>query len=1541
MKRIIAFLLALIILIGVLPCGVSIFAEETKTNLSLSSFGHSGNASGTGIIVATGVYPDASGTADKAPYIDSDTGSHKTNLGSTRIGVMAFDSDGVNADLIKTATLNVYVNFVNGNIGAGWLRFAAYETENPSLTYSVGRMNQAEFSAADNDYSYEAAMWSNEKFTNSGTEGVTSGWATIDVTDAVKNATLNGKGEVVLRFQVPTGGINLSVEGDYEPYIELITGDKYAVSVKCVDEDGNTLNTSTEYILEDEDYTAKADTNITVGNTVYTLDGDNEQNVTVTEDCEIIFNYTSTKRDILAKYEFEDISFAENATVKDSSGNEFDGYVAGGDLAIADGVYGNSINMNGSGYIELPEELLTEMKALEGFSVNALVKKNKLQHQFLFSASAKHLTSGAVSLGVIDAFNYRYEANGNAVTTGQRTTVDEDYVSLTATFDFANATGVLYIDGVQVGTRGISQTLENVNAAVLGIGVSPYNDGYYNGYIDQFEIYNSVLSSGEVARIAGLVTITPVYSDDENNRSYRGESIKARIGETITFEKSVKDNITFYNFDAINEGDLTTSVVYAEGLSYDYVINSTSDKNAAYKIADNVEIGGECSEYEIILCDTVPDVTGSSVTWSYDSDYVTFDGEKVSFEKLDYTYTVIFTATIEYEGENCTKNFAVLVHANDLTPTEGTRALDINGLGYEAADGENLIDESLFDYTCNSYTGWSSGGKALTDNFSIAEGYNDCSAIKAASLASSTAAGSINPYIPLPEHTGEETFIISFAAYADTSYSVVWSNAFLCDEEKNNTGFVWGTYDGTNYCYGVKASPCWTINRFAFTPAAEDKYIRLCIGWASNIAIDNISIVKADKLMLEVRERYVDNLTVYDDEQTVLGEGEYTQTLQYGEKYISEQVPETIEVDGVNYILVSNNSERDVKSDTEELTIDYRYIDEKDEFLHPGVLNTDTDLARIAQAIANEEEPYYSAYQAFTENSYANLGAARAVSVIYRGGTLDNCALLYQDAARAYFCAIRWRLTGDTVYADCARDILNAWSGTLKGAGGSSDRYLLGIYFYQITAASELMRDYEGFELERMQDMLYLVCYKSISERFLYSSEYGKDHNDAHIMNYWANWDLCNMAFAISLGVLCDRRDIYNRATEYYKNGAGNGSIFNAVPKIYEASESELGVTVGQWQEAGRDMPHAIMGVGQMAVTCEVAWNQGDDLYGWANNRFMYGAEYLAQAQMGYEMPFTNYYWYSGNVGTWSSHTAIATGDALRPVFEIVYNHYAKRKGYELPGVKEVVDYQSPEGGPGGHGSTFDQFGFGTLLYTREEGSDASVKLPEGNVKDGLYRIVNRNSGSSMQADDDGYVRQFEVDESNKAQLWKIEDIGGGVYSVINMATGKAMSIENNSYDLGALLTTSDYEGKFSQQFAFLCFEDEYDTYYEGYYRIVPFSSGLSLDVKLADSADGTDILQYVYNSGYHQQWELIPAEMPSGKDIEVNIFGAKGEKVWIFNAVYNKNGMVERVERHEVFSETENAVYTLAVECDTYNGEYVKTYVWKNTFEPVDCEIK
>ncbi len=90
----------------------------------------------------------------------------------------------------------------------------------------------------------------------------------------------------------------------------------------------------------------------------------------------------------------------------------------------------------------------------------------------------------------------------------------------------------------------------------------------------------------------------------------------------------------------------------------------------------------------------------------------------------------------------------------------------------------------------------------------------------------------------------------------------------------------------------------------------------------------------------------------------------------------------------------------------------------------------------------------------------------------------------------------------------------------LKHIHGNADRFLAaGIYGYQFANAAELMRTYSGWASEdfaRFQNMMLTVFY-SMNHDFLVR------HNDAAVTNYWANWNLCNMASMEAIGVLCDR----------------------------------------------------------------------------------------------------------------------------------------------------------------------------------------------------------------------------------------------------------------------------------------------------------------------------------------------------------------------------------------------------------------------------------
>jgi hypothetical protein len=222
---------------------------------------------------------------------------------------------------------------------------------------------------------------------------------------------------------------------------------------------------------------------------------------------------------------------------------------------------------------------------------------------------------------------------------------------------------------------------------------------------------------------------------------------------------------------------------------------------------------------------------------------------------------------------------------------------------------------------------------------------------------------------------------------------------------------------------------------------------------------------------------------------------------------------------------------------------------------------------------------------------------------------------------------------------------------------------------------------------------MMLDVFHPMNEQFLVK------HNDACITNYWANWDLCTMASVLAIGILCDDRAKVDRAVNYFKTGAGNGAITKAVPFLHPGG-------LGQWQESGRDQGHATLGVSLMGAFCEMAWNQGIDLYGYDDNRFLKGCEYIAKYNLGQPVPFTPYTWGTGQNCAQRTQTVVAEAGrgTDRPTWELVYNHYALRKGLPAPNCAAYAQRVRTEGGGGDYGPNsggYDQLGFGTLTYTR------------------------------------------------------------------------------------------------------------------------------------------------------------------------------------------------------------------------------------------------
>lgn len=344
-------------------------------------------------------------------------------------------------------------------------------------------------------------------------------------------------------------------------------------------------------------------------------------------------------------------------------------------------------------------------------------------------------------------------------------------------------------------------------------------------------------------------------------------------------------------------------------------------------------------------------------------------------------------------------------------------------------------------------------------------------------------------------------------------------------------------------------------------------------------------------------------------------------------------------------------------------------------FVHPGLLHSQADLDRMRQRVAAHEEPWQGGFEKLRQDGFsqADWKLRGPFEVVTRSPQeVQGNPQMVQDCNAAYQNALMWCITGNEAHARKTVQILNAWAGRLARMDGRDVILAAGLNGFKLVNAAELMRyTYPAWKREdvvKMERLCKEVILPPIRDFATFAN---------------GNWDGACIKTVMAIGVFCDDRALFDRAADYFRHGQGNGMITHYV--INEA---------GQCQESGRDQQHTQLGLGALAETCEVAWHQGVDLYGEADNRLLRGFEYTARYNLGNEVPFVPDVDTTGKY----KHRKISTEgrNTLRPVFEMVWNHYHIRKGLEAPFVKQAADKLRPEGAAW----TGDHPGFGTILFS-------------------------------------------------------------------------------------------------------------------------------------------------------------------------------------------------------------------------------------------------
>lgn len=296
-------------------------------------------------------------------------------------------------------------------------------------------------------------------------------------------------------------------------------------------------------------------------------------------------------------------------------------------------------------------------------------------------------------------------------------------------------------------------------------------------------------------------------------------------------------------------------------------------------------------------------------------------------------------------------------------------------------------------------------------------------------------------------------------------------------------------------------------------------------------------------------------------------------------------------------------------------------------FVHPGVTYTQCDIDRMRAMVASGREPWKSTFDKLVSSYWSNLDA----TVVDRGARIEECQFngtIGVDGRRAHDLALLWRLTDDERYAKKAVEFLNANSHyTFTSPMGTAA--LDNGKIYLLIDAAELMRDYPGWATDdqaRFKKMLTAPgCFYDRIKNF----DPGR----------FGNQGLFAARGMIAIGIYLDNDKIYDRVVrdlqglshrpddEPYpsgplsvgeKIGFGpyqdewrlNGGSGDKEDYGFDEQINHYIYPNGQCQEASRDQGHTIGGLHNLVAIADIAWNQGDDLFSFADNRILLGLEW-------------------------------------------------------------------------------------------------------------------------------------------------------------------------------------------------------------------------------------------------------------------------------------------------------------------------------------------
>lgn len=428
-------------------------------------------------------------------------------------------------------------------------------------------------------------------------------------------------------------------------------------------------------------------------------------------------------------------------------------------------------------------------------------------------------------------------------------------------------------------------------------------------------------------------------------------------------------------------------------------------------------------------------------------------------------------------------------------------------------------------------------------------------------------------------------------------------------------------------------------------------------------------------------------------------------------------------------------------------------------FVHPGITHKKSDLDRMKYMVEAQIDPWYSSYQTMISDSKSSYDYTVQGDPSFTEVGRDNkvnYGAWNSDIRAAYYNALRWYIEGDERHAQKAVEIFNSWVNIEAVTSNGTQALSGGVGYIMVEAAEIIKHTYSGWadaDRQQFEDMLVFPGYSNTEVPAGVSRTYGSFYWQAYQgdAGRHGNQGLSGWRTVMAIGIFLDNEIIYDRALRYIKGlphraddlpypaGAPTSNSITGSDEYADTYSTSRGSSIedygynelmtnyiwetGQCQESSRDQQHVMFGLGLLTSMSEMAWNQGDDLYGFEDAHLLKGWEYSMRYNISSLQSYPDQLtpWMptveSGEfmegfdrTGRWYSKAISPIGIGgieSRPVFEMSTAHYVGR-GFkseeEAKWITRTRDLSIDLFGYERAGWTNDAPGWGGLTARRPEG---------------------------------------------------------------------------------------------------------------------------------------------------------------------------------------------------------------------------------------------